>query len=638
MTNAIQHRGPDDEGYWSDTELGVHLGHRRLSILDLSAAGRQPMLSAEHRFVLTFNGEIYNYRSLAEQLGKRGHTFHGTSDTEVMLAAFEEWGIEDAVKRFNGMFAFALWDRKEHILSLARDRLGEKPLYYGWNSKTFLFASELKAIKAHPQFAGSVDYDCVALALRYGYIPAPWSIYQGIFKLIPGTILQVPLTHTSTLPPLFSPHAQESSHTVCPNYFWRPAVLAASDRQADTPKTIKEAIFQLDALLLDAVEMRMVSDVPVGAFLSGGIDSSTIVALMQKLSSTPVKTFSIGFKEKHFNEAAHAKKIAEYLGTDHTELYISTQDVRDVIPLLPTLYDEPFGDSSQIPTFLVSTLCRKSVTVSLSGDGGDELFAGYDRYTWAAKQWARAQLLPIPVRQELSSLLNSTLARRAALYLADRFPQGAGLSNLPQKLNTISSFLPLPDRRSFYKRLMSHWPDDTAPVLNSNSLPTTFDLFTYPSSRPFIDEMMAIDVQTYLSDDIMAKVDRATMAVSLEARTPFLDHRIVEFALGMPLSLKINAGTGKLVLRGVLDQYVPRHLVDRPKMGFSIPIGSWLRSELRPWAESLLSVEKLQSSNFLNPDPIRKRWKEHLAGTHNWENQLWDVLMLQSWLGNKGSV
>jgi asparagine synthase (glutamine-hydrolysing) len=637
MTHAIRHRGPDDEGYWSDTELGVHLGHRRLSILDLSPAGRQPMLSREERFVLTFNGEIYNYRSLSNELIECGHTFLGSSDTEVMLAAFEEWGIEAAVKRFNGMFAFGLWDRKDRTLYLARDRIGEKPLYYGWNSEAFFFASELKAIKAHPEFVGSMDPDCAALALRYGYIPTPWSIYRGIFKLIPGTILQVPLAHTAVAPALFSPHAQESSHALSPNYYWRPAALAAPQESGESPENFEDAAIRLDALLNDAVSMRMASDVPVGAFLSGGIDSSTIVALMQKLSHKPVKTFSIGFNEQTFNEATHAKQVARYLGTDHTELYVSSRDIFDVIPRLPTLYDEPFGDSSQIPTLLVSTLCRKSVTVSLSGDGGDELFAGYDRYTWAAQYWGRAQLLPLAIRRQLSSFLSSNLAKQASVSVAELLPPAVGLGTLPQKFNTVSSFLHLENRRSFYKRLMSHWPDDVAPVPHSNPLATTFDLFSYPPSRPFIDEMTALDVQTYLSDDIMAKVDRATMAVSLEARTPFLDHRIVEFALSMPLSLKIHQGKGKMVLRRVLERYVPSKLFDRPKMGFSIPIGSWLRTDLRPWAESLLSVDSLTQSNFLNPEPIRKRWKEHLAGTHNWEHQLWDVLMLQSWLSNERS-
>lgn len=635
MTNAIRHRGPDDEGYWSDPKLGVHLGHRRLSILDVSPLGHQPMISRHQRFVLTFNGEIYNYRSLARELVAVGHTFNGSSDTEVMLAAFEEWGVQPAVEKFNGMFAFGLWDRREHSLYLARDRMGEKPLYYGWNEGMFLFASELKALRAHPGFRPSVDRDSAALALRYSYIPSPWSIYRNIFKLCPGTLLGLSLQHMSAVPTAFTPQACAPTHSLRPRYFWNPAGLISQPPPQRFRGSLDDATSALDSLLHEAVGMRMVSDVPIGAFLSGGIDSSTVVALMQRQSTEQIKTFSIGFHDRAFNEAGYAKKVATHLGTYHTELYATPRDILDVIPLLPTLYDEPFSDSSQIPTYLVSKLCSQSVTVSLSGDGGDELFGGYDRYVWAHKYFSRTHLAPRFIRKVLCDIMDSRPCHRTSVLLSRLLPSRWNLANAPQKLRTCSTFFRLTDRRAFYHRLMTHWPDDLETVLDSAPLPTTFESYSYPQESQFIDEMMAVDMQTYLPDDIMAKVDRATMAVSLEARTPFLDHRVVEFALGLPLSLKISGGTGKTVLRRVLNRYVPKALLDRPKMGFSVPIGKWLRVDLRAWAEELLSEQSLRRGEFLNPKPIRKRWNEHVAGTHNWEHQLWDVLMFQSWLNNQ---
>lgn len=637
MTNAIRHRGPDDEGYWRDHELGVHLGHRRLSILDTSPSGHQPMISRHQRFVLTFNGEIYNYRSLARELVATGHTFNGSSDTEVMLAAFEEWGVQSAVEKFNGMFAFGVWDRHEHSLYLARDRMGEKPLYYGWNEGMFLFASELKALKAHPGFRPSVNRDCAALALRYSYIPSPWSIYQNIFKLCPGTLLKLSLDHMSAVPSTFTPHAYATSHSIRPRYFWNPAGLISQERPQRFRGGLADAASALDTLLHDAVGMRMISDVPIGAFLSGGIDSSMVVALMQRQSAHPIKTFSIGFHDRAFNEAGYAKKVATHLGTDHTELYVSPRDIFNVIPLLSTLYDEPFGDSSQIPTYLVSKLCRQSVTVSLSGDGGDELFGGYARYVWAHTFFSRTHIIPQFIRKALCNIMDSDLSHQTSAQLSRLLPARLNLSNVPQKLGTCSTFLRLTDRRAFYNRLMTHWPDDLEAVPHSSPLQTTFESYSYPHDGQFIDAMMAVDMQTYLPDDIMAKVDRATMAVSLEARSPFLDHRVVEFALGLPLSLKISGSTGKTVLRHVLHRYVPKTLLDRPKMGFSVPIGKWLRTDLRAWAEDLLSEQSLRRGDFLNPKPIRKRWSEHIAGTHNWEHQLWDVLMFQSWLSNQMS-
>lgn len=631
MTNALGHRGPDDHGVWVDTHVGVQLGHRRLSILDLSAAGHQPMLSRQKRFVLSFNGEIYNYRSLARELKSVGHYFTSNCDTEVMLSAFEEWGVKTACETFNGMFAFGLWDRLERTLYLARDRMGEKPLYYGWNSDMFLFASELKAITAHPQFEPVVDPSTAALALRYSYIPAPWSIYRNIFKLVPGTILKLPVEHMATPPPSFTPHAHSLADRSGPSYFWKPPGLLSPLQSVPHNRTFEDAASELDSLLSDAVNLRMVSDVPIGAFLSGGIDSSTIVALMQRHTTRPVKTFSIGFKERVFDEAPYAKQVASHIGTDHTELYVSAKDIFDVIPSLPTIYDEPFGDSSQIPTYLVSKLCSQRVTVSLSGDGGDELFAGYDRYRWANTFWSRAKLCPAALRSWIADFIASPLSERACLGLAHLLPSSLQVGNLPQKLGTASGVLRLHGRRALYNHLMSHWSEDLQVVPMSLALPTIFEYYASPQTEPFINEMTAIDMQTYLPDDIMVKVDRASMAVGLEARTPFLDHRVVEFALRLPLSSKIKNGNSKALLKHVLKRYVPEKLTNRPKMGFSIPIGRWLRRDLRPWAEELLSKKSLESSGFLNPAPIQKRWKQHVAGTHNWEHQLWDVLMLQAW-------
>ena len=620
MSNTLLHRGPDDGGTWVDAETGIALGHRRLSILDLSPEGHQPMLSANGRYAITFNGEIYNFLDLRKQLEQRGNRFRGHSDTEVMLAAFSEWGVEAAVKQFNGMFAFALWDRQERVLYLRRDRLGEKPLYYGWLGKTFLFGSELKALKAHPNFQTEINRDALALHLCYNHIPTPYSIYRGIYKLPSACILTVTLSDTLSQPVPY----------------W--SAKAAAEFGIANPFTGSEteAIAQLDSLLRNAVSLRMMADVPLGAFLSGGIDSSTVVALMQAQSSQPVKTFSIGFYEDSYNEAEQAKVVAEHLGTDHTELYVTPEEAIAVIPKLPSLYDEPFADSSQIPTFLVAQLARQKVTVSLSGDGGDEVFAGYNRYFWGRSIWQKIGWMPKTIRQLGAQALTSSspqtwdsLFSRFQAVLPGQFQQ-----RLPgDKIHKLAEVLAVPNAETFYKNLASLWKNPSALVLNSSEPPTALSDSQYWLNLPdFAYQMMYLDTITYLPDYILVKVDRASMGVSLEARIPLLDHRVVEFAWRVPLGLKIRNGKSKWLLRQVLYQYVPPSLIERPKMGFSVPIDTWLRGALRDWAEELLDENRLHQEGFFNPQPIRQKWEEHLSGTRNWQHHLWDVIMFQAWL------
>lgn len=627
MASALHHRGPDDAGTWVDASAGIALGHRRLSILDLSPLGHQPMQSTCGRYVTSFNGEIYNFKALREELDCLGHRFRGHSDTEVMLACMTQWGIESAVTRFNGMFAIAVWDRETRLLHLVRDRMGEKPLYYGWAGKTFLFASELKAIRAHPHFEGAIDRGAVALFMRHNYIPAPYSIYTGIFKVEPGTIVTI-----------------ASNPAVAPgvHHYW--SVASAAEQGQDEPfkGSAAEAIRCLDELLRDAVKLRMASDVPLGAFLSGGIDSSTIVALMQAQSSRPVQTFSIGFHEAAYNEAHHAKAVAEHLGTNHTELYVSPAEAMEVIPRLPAIYDEPFSDSSQIPTYLVSELTRRQVTVALSGDGGDELFAGYGRYFWAAGLWGKVRSIPSPLRRIASRSLTmlspktwSALFRGASPVL----PKRLRLRNPGDKPHKLAEVLTAESIETLYLAIVSHWQSPTSVVLGATEPPTALtDQSRWFRSPELFNRMMYMDMLSYLPDDILVKVDRASMAVSLEARVPFLDHRIVEFAWKLPMSLKIHEGQGKWVLRQVLKQYVPAAFQERPKMGFGVPIDSWLRGPLKDWAESLLAEKRLMDEGIFDPDPIRQQWNEHLSGTCNWHYYLWDVLMFQAWLEEERRV
>lgn len=630
MAGAISHRGPDDSGIWHDYDTGIGLAHRRLSILDLSPAGHQPMHSANARYVIAFNGEIYNHNKLRAELEKTHLTpsWRGHSDTETLLAAFVAWGIQAALQRCIGMFAMALWDKQTQTLTLARDRIGEKPLYYGWQGDTFLFGSELKALKAHPAFQADIDPDALCLYMRHNYIPAPYSIYRGIHKLLPGTWLQV--SRRQPEPDIKT--------------YWSGVDISHQGKAQLFAGSPEEAVEELDTLLKDAVGQQMIADVPLGAFLSGGIDSSTVVALMQAQSSQPIKTFSIGFHEALYNEATHAKAVAHHLGTDHTELYVTPDECMQVIPRLPTLYDEPFSDSSQIPTFLVSQLARQQVTVSLSGDAGDELFAGYGRYTRTADIWGKLTKLPLSLRKSASFIAQKATPQQwnQCFALLGKFKsrlQSDKNKNVGDRIHKAAQILPSSSIQALYHDMNSHWHRPEQVVINGQE-PPTYLTGNLPelSDLNAIERMMTLDLLTYLPDDILCKVDRAAMGVSLETRVPFLDHRVVEFAWRLPLEYKLREGQTKWILRQVLYKYVPKELIERPKMGFGVPIDSWLRGPLRDWAEDLLDESRLRSEGFFNPVPIRQKWAEHLAGTRNWQYHLWDVLMFNQWLDHNRSA
>jgi asparagine synthase (glutamine-hydrolysing) len=620
MADSIMHRGPDDDGYWLDEKAGIGFGHRRLAIVDLSPAGHQPMWSESGRYVISYNGEIYNFRELRAQLENAGRSFRGHSDTEVMLAAIDEWGVAPAVERFNGMFVFSLWDVAQQVLYLGRDRVGKKPLYYGWFGNTFLFASELKALRLHPAFRGDVDRNVLALYMRHNYVPGPYSIYEGVKKLPPGCLLEV----------------SRSTRDSVPRPFWSPLEVSRSALASPWRGGEDEALDQLDALLRDAVALRMVADVPLGAFLSGGIDSSMIVALMQAQASTPVKSFTVGFHESEYNEAESAKAVAHHLGTDHTELYVTPEETMAVIPRLPTIYDEPFADSSQIPTFLICELARGHVTVTLSGDGGDELFGGYTRYALAKKIWGTTSWMPRSMRRFAGSALEklSPEGWDALLRPAQRLVPKRGRSASPgHRVHRLAEMLRLPDFDALYYGLLSHWREPETLVFGANEPPTPVTgSIGVPRTDDAMQRMMYLDAISYLPDDILVKVDRASMAVSLEARAPLLDHRLLSFAWSLPTPMKIKNGEGKLLLRKLLHRYIPVDLVERPKMGFGVPIDRWLRGPLRAWAESLLDENRLRSEGFFDPEPIRSKWSEHLTGARNWHYHLWDVLMFEAWL------
>jgi asparagine synthase (glutamine-hydrolysing) len=622
MGRSLAHRGPDDEGFWMDLDAGVGLAHQRLSVIDLSPEGRQPMVSASGRYVIVYNGEVYNFLELRKELDQLGEShWRGHSDTEVILASIEKWGLPQALTKFSGMFAFALWDREKRILNLARDHIGIKPLYYGWMGDTFLFGSELKAMKAHPEFEGRLDRESLALLMRFNYIPAPRSIYQDIFKLQPGTYLSV------------------RDGELSPTPYWSFEETTRQGVREGFEGTPKEAVDQLDSLLGSAVKFQMASDVPLGAFLSGGIDSSTIVALMQKQSPQAVKTFSIGFHEKVFDEAIYAKKVAQHLGTDHTELYVSSQDALSVIPRLPELYDEPYADSSQIPTFLLSQLTRQKVTVSLSGDGGDELFCGYDRYFSWKKLWRKFRWIPEPGRKILAGFIKAIPAdvwNSGGPALSRMFDRYGRIGNLSERFNRLGNALEAGGPEGFYLQGISHWVGPGSLVLGASEpdIPLNQTSSWGDFSDPKI-KMMLLDSTNYLPDDILTKVDRASMGVGLEARVPMLDHKVVEFSCKLPMSMKVRDDQAKWILRQVLYKYVPRELVDRPKMGFGLPLDAWLRGPLKEWAGDLLNETTLHRDGFLDPVPILRKWHEHTSGQYNWQYFLWNVLSFQSWLHSR---
>jgi asparagine synthase (glutamine-hydrolysing) len=623
MSAQLTHRGPDDSGLWCDESTGIALAQRRLSILDLSPAGHQPMHSACGRYVIVFNGEIYNHLDLRERLLAEGAApaWRGHSDTETLLACFVAWGIERTLQASVGMFAFALWDRRQRMLTLARDRLGEKPLYYAWQGDTLLFGSELKALKAHAVFHADIDRDALALLLRHDCIPAPYSIYRGVFKLRPGHLLHI---------------SADAPRDAQPVPYWRYNDAVSAGLGNPLHGTDAEAIDALEAQLSASIGAQMLSDVPLGAFLSGGIDSSTIVALMQARSTRPIKTFTMGFGEDGYDEAMHAKAVATHLGTEHTELYVRPEDALAVIPRLPSIYCEPFGDSSQIPTFLISQLTRRQVTVALSGDGGDELFGGYNRYLGARTTWERMQRLPSFARQAGAGALRAMSPaawNRWFERVKPLLPKRWHLATPGDKAQKLADVLTLSSGHAFFLNLASQWKDPGSIVIGAHE-PMT--LLTDPAAWPHTDSlaqwMMAMDAQTYLPDDILVKVDRAAMANSLETRVPMLDHRVVELAWRIPLHQKIRDGEGKWLLRQVLYRHVPRELIERPKMCFGIPLDSWLRGPLRDWAEALLDESRLRREGYFHPAPIRQKWKEHLSGRHNWQHRLWTVLMFQAWL------
>jgi asparagine synthase (glutamine-hydrolysing) len=626
MNSAVYHRGPDATGYWQDKNSGIVLGHQRLSILDLSSAGNQPMQSNSGQFVMTYNGEIYNHLEVRRELDMMESKikWRGKSDTETLIESINFWGIKKTLEKIEGMFAFGIWNKKKRSLILARDRIGEKPLYFGWQgnsiNQVFLFGSELKGLKVHPEFRGEINRNSIALQLRHNCIPAPHSIYKDIYKLLPGHYLEL------------NEHDLKKGLLPQQKKYWsiQNTVIDGNKNQIQ----LKEKKIQddLEMNLNQSVKKQMISDVPIGAFLSGGVDSSTIVALMQLQSSRPIKTYTIGFEESDYSEAKYAKKISQHIGTDHTEHYISSKKAMDIIPKLPTIYDEPFSDSSQIPTFLISQLSKQNVKVALSGDGGDELFCGYNRYLVSRKFSSIFHFIPFHLRKVFSFAIK-LISEKNWNKLSKIIPKLNHYNNFGEKVYKGANALEAKTIDDIYYILCSHWKNLNGVVINSNEPKTLItELQSELSCLNNQQKMMVLDLESYLPNDILVKVDRAAMASSLETRAPFLDHKLIEYVSKIPHSMKYRNNQGKWILRQILYKYVPKHLIERPKMGFGVPIEKWLRGPLKDWAEDLLSEKKLQEDGYLDSKLIKFKWKEHLSGKRNWQSDLWDILMFQAWM------
>ncbi|NRO96625.1 asparagine synthase (glutamine-hydrolyzing) [Paraburkholderia sp. NMBU_R16] len=624
MTDSVAHRGPDDAGAWFDPAAGLALGHRRLSIVDLSEHGRQPMVSECGRYVMTFNGEIYNCLALRRDLEAEGRApaWRGHSDTEILLAAFVAWGVDRTLERAVGMFALALWNRQSRVLTLARDRIGEKPLYYARVGDGIVFASELKALRTYPGFdARAIDRNALCLYLRYACVPAPHTIYENVRKLPAGSYVQL------EFPEVWP----------APRRYWTLEQVIGRGRAYPFEGSAEAAVDELDRLLRDAVHGQMMADAPLGAFLSGGVDSSAIVALMQAQSAKPVRTFTVGFDDATYDEAVHAKAVARHLGTEHTEIVVTAARALELVPKLPTIYDEPFADASQIPTYVVAQTTREHVKVALSGDGGDELFGGYTRYFLTPRLWSRLRRVPSGMRKRIASALYSLRPDHAdqfaALFQGAWSPGARDGTRIGERLHKLANVMGAQSRTDLYRLLLSsvHHPERLA--LSGRELPTRVDTpEAWSVDLEFAEQVMAVDALTYLPDDILAKVDRAAMAVSLETRMPFLDHRVVGFVWSLPLSLRIPEDKPKWLLRQLLYRYVPREIIDRPKQGFCAPVGEWLRGSLRDWAQALLDPARLRDEGFLDATRVDRMWQQHLSGRMNWQHPLWTVLMFQAWL------
>tara|TARA_B100000900_G_scaffold416266_1_gene450751 strand:- start:6471 stop:8429 length:1959 start_codon:yes stop_codon:yes gene_type:complete len=623
MGDAIFHRGPDKFGLWIDVSSEISFIHRRLSILDLSDAGSQPMISPSQRYVISYNGEIYNHLKLRRKLEKEFDDIHWFSqcDTETIIVAIDKWGFHFAIKYFSGMFSLAVFDRKTKQLLLARDRAGEKPLYFGWLNNVFIFASELKAIKKHPEFISKIDKKSLNLQMKLGYIPAPHCIYQDIYKLEPGKILTLNTQDSN-------PKGKEIIEE-----YWGIGEEVIRAKSSPFEGNFSDALSHLDGLLKTTISSQLISDVPIGAFLSGGIDSSLVVSIMQSVSSSPVNTFTIGFSDKKFNEANFARQTAYHLGTNHTEHFVSPEEVLNIIPKLPYIYDEPFSDSSQIPTFLVSELAKKSVSVSLSGDAGDELFAGYNRHVYSKKWGPILNKIPSTAKMLMASILNLIKPNQLnflELSSSRKLNSKLGINNLSNQVDKISKALVSDGDLNLYKSFICHWAESSNIVLGIDSIHE--DIFFHQEGLSLSERMMFNDFKNYLPGDILTKVDRAAMAVSLETRIPFLNEDVINFAWSLPEDMKIYQGQGKYILRKLLEQYLPKSLYERPKQGFALPIEDWLRGPLIDWAETLLDPRLLNDQGFLNERDIQIKWNEHKSGIKNHQTELWDVLMFQSWL------